>query len=112
LEWLISQQNNNINGYSNHIWNGVSCLTLAEIIKDIIEKNLFWEGVRHIYSPSSVSKYDLCAFINEIYNLNLTIEKVNDKSNIDRSLKSNYSMNFNIKNMENQIIDLFNYYKL
>jgi dTDP-4-dehydrorhamnose reductase len=112
LEWLISQQNNNINGYANHIWNGVSCLTLAELIKDIIEKNLFWRGVRHIYSPINISKYNLCVFINEIYKLNLTIEKVNDKSNIDKSLNSNYAMNFNIKNMEKQIIDLFNYHKL
>jgi dTDP-4-dehydrorhamnose reductase len=109
LEWLISQQNNNINGYTNYIWNGVSCLTLAEIIKDIIKKNLFWKGVRHIHSPINVSKYHLCAYINEIYNLNLTIEKFNIKANINRSLKSNYVMNFNIKNIENQIIDLFNY---
>ena len=112
LEWLINEQNNKINGYANHLWNGVTCLTLSEIIKTIIEKNLFWEGVRHIYSPNTVSKYELCLIINNIYNLNLTIEKVNTKSNIDRSLKSNYAMNFNIKNIENQIIDIFNNYKL
>jgi dTDP-4-dehydrorhamnose reductase len=109
LEWLISQQNNKIDGYANHIWNGVTCLALAEIVKDIIDNNKYWIGVRHIYSPISISKYELCVYINEIYNLNLTIEKVNAKSNIDRSLKSNYAMNFNIKNIENQIIDLFNY---
>ena len=108
LEWLINQQNNKINGYANHLWNGVTCLTLSEIIKTIIEKNLFWEGVRHIYSPNTVSKYELCVYINEIYNLNIAICKYETEI-INKSLGSCYNMNFKIKKIENQIIDTFNY---
>ena len=108
LEWLISNKNNKINGYANHLWNGVTCLTLSEIIKTIIEKNLFWEGVRHIYSPNTVSKYELCVYINEIYNLNIAICKYETEI-INKSLGSCYNMNFKIKKIENQIIDTFNY---
>ena len=75
LEWIISKKNSKINGYSNHYWNGVTCLQLSEIINSIIINNYYWKGVRHIFSPKSVSKYELVNMINNIYNLNITINK-------------------------------------
>ena len=110
LEWIISNKNKEINGYDHHLWNGVTCLTLANVIKNMINNNIFWKGIRHIYSPSIVSKYDLCVLVNKIYKLNITINKVNDKLNINKSLTSNYNMNFEIKDIENQLIDLYNYH--
>lgn len=110
LEWIISNKNKEINGYDNHLWNGVTCLTLANIIKNMIENNIIWNGIRHIYSPDTVSKYDLCVNINKIYHLNIIINKINDKSDINKSLTSNYNMNFEIKDIENQIVDLYNYH--
>ena len=107
LEWIISNKNKEINGYDNHLWNGVTCLTLSNIIKNMINNNIYWKGVRHIYSPTTVSKYDLCVYVNKIYDLNITIKKVNDKFNINKSLTSNYNMNFEIKDIENQILDLY-----
>ena len=59
LEWVKSNSGNEINGYTNHYWNGVTCLHLSKIVEDIITKNNFWNGVRHIFSPKSVSKYEL-----------------------------------------------------
>jgi len=108
LEWIISNKNKEINGYVNHLWNGVTCLTLANIIQNIINDKLFWKGVRHIYSPDIVSKYDLCVYVNEIYDLNIKINKVNDKFNINKSLTSNYNINFKIKDIKNQILELYN----
>ena len=110
LEWIISNKNKEINGYDNHLWNGVTCLTLSNIIKNMINNNIYWKGVRHIYSPDIVSKYNLCVYVNEIYDLNIIINKINDKFNINKSLTSNYNMNFEIKDIENQLIDLYNYH--
>jgi dTDP-4-dehydrorhamnose reductase len=73
IEWVKSQQNKTIDGYENVFWNGVSCLQLAKIIGNIIVENSYWKGVRHIASPNIVSKSELCKYINEIYNLNITI---------------------------------------
>jgi dTDP-4-dehydrorhamnose reductase len=104
LEWIISQQNKEINGYTNHMWNGVTCLSLAEIIKDIIDANKYWVGVRHIYSPNSVSKYDICVFINEIYNLNISISKYTTAI-INKSLVSHHNCVFiNTQFIHKQII--------
>lgn len=108
LEWLISNKNKTINGYTNHFWNGVTCLTLAKIIKNIIDKNLYWKGVRHIYSSDSVTKYDLCSYINKIYNLNINIEK-KEKDYKNLTLSSIYDKVFEIDTIYNQLVEQYEY---
>lgn len=91
LQWVRSMalENKSINGYCNHYWNGVSCLRLAELIHKMIEKKLFWIGVRHVFTDKHVSKYELILYINEIYNLNLTIKKVECPVTINKTLSTN-----------------------
>ena len=103
LEWVKSNKGGEINGYDNHYWNGVTCLKLAEIIYQIIGENKFWKGVRHVFSPNKVSKYQLCKYINDIYELDITVNKINNKLNINKSLTSIYNNNFKINNIEEQI---------
>lgn len=78
LEWVISNKNNTINGYINHIWNGVTCLSLTKFIYYIIENNILWIGIKHIFSPEAVTKFDLCNYINQIYELNININVIED----------------------------------
>jgi dTDP-4-dehydrorhamnose reductase len=78
IEWVRGNKNGNIKGYTNHFWNGVTCLELAKYIKNIIDNTDFWLGVRHIFSPNIVTKHELCCYINEIYDLNINIEKYED----------------------------------
>jgi dTDP-4-dehydrorhamnose reductase len=49
---------------------------LAKYIKNVIDSGGFWNGIKHIFSPNVVTKYELCCYINEIYDLN--IEKYED----------------------------------
>ena len=107
LEWIISQNNKKINGFTNHYWNGITCLTLANIIKSIIDKKLFWKGCRHIFSPNSVTKYDLCQYISEIYDLNITIDKHETEEDIDKTISTEFLTNdlFNISTIREQIKD-------
>jgi dTDP-4-dehydrorhamnose reductase len=109
MEWIISNKNKEINGYTNHYWNGVTCLTLAKIIYEIINKNLYWEGIRHIFSPEIISKYKLCCIINNLYNLNIKINPVNHNKNINLSLATLYPSLFNINNIEFQILEQKNF---
>ena len=113
LEWVISNKNGTINGYTNHYWNGITCLTLANIINDIIKNDIYWKGVRHIYSPNYVSKFELCCIINKIYDLNIKIIKVTTDNICNKTLSSIYKDskdNINniiniIKQIELQILD-------
>lgn len=86
IEWVKSNTDGEINGFINHYWNGVTCLTLAKFIKSIIDSNNFWKGIKHIYSENIVSKYDLCCYINEIYKLNIKINKYEDQTSKNMTL--------------------------
>jgi dTDP-4-dehydrorhamnose reductase len=87
VEWVKNNKNSTINGYINHYWNGITCLEYAKLIKWMIETDTFWTGVKHIYSPTVYSKYDLVRIINDIYDLNINIIP-NKVSYCDRSLSS------------------------
>ena len=105
LEWVISNENRLINGYTNHFWNGVTCLQLSKIIYKIINENSYWKGVRHIYSPTTVSKYELCAMISDIYELNIKVKEY-DTEKVDKSLSTVYEAQGNIPELKNQLKEM------
>jgi dTDP-4-dehydrorhamnose reductase len=86
LQWVLSNTGKEINGYTNHLWNGVTCLELVKYIDTMIQTGLYWNGVRHIFSPDTVSKYELVSMINNIYDLNITIHKMNTETICHRNL--------------------------
>lgn len=102
LEWVKSNKNKEINGYTKHFWNGVTCLQLAKIIEYVIKHNLYWNGVRHIFSPNTVSKYELVSIINNVYKLNIKINKL-ETEKVDKSLTSIYKSFYDIPILEKQI---------
>jgi len=107
IEWLKSETGKEINGYVNHYWNGVTCYQLSKIIKYMIEQNLYWHGIRHIFTPLKYTKYNLCVLINNIYDLNIKINKTTTSKNIDRTLSTNYEENkiFKIPDLTKQILE-------
>lgn len=90
VEWVKSQAGKACDGYLNHFWNGVTCLQLAKIVEEVVEEDLWWKGVRHIFSPVHVSKYDLVDMINKAYGLEIDLKLANAKQSCDRTLKSNH----------------------
>jgi dTDP-4-dehydrorhamnose reductase len=104
LEWILKNNNNIVNGYIDHYWNGVTCLQLSKIIIHMIQFDIFWKGVRHLYSPSIISKYELIKLISEIYNINITVNKHNT-SIVNKTLASNYPLFYNIPDLKTQLIE-------
>jgi dTDP-4-dehydrorhamnose reductase len=110
IEWIKSNKGGEISGYANHFWNGVTCLTLAKIIKNIIDNDNFWKGLKHIFSENTVSKYDLCCYVNEIYRLNIKINKTYMKDSKNLVLSSVYDNFFQTGTVYNQLIELYGYH--
>ena len=108
LEWLRSNKNKTINGYDNHLWNGITCLELCKLVNEIIKTNSYWHGIRHVFSPNTVSKYELTNMINEIYDLNIKINKVTTNINCYRNLSSKFPKLIT-KTLYEQILELKNY---
>lgn len=90
LEWVKANKNQKVNGYSNHLWNGVTCLELSKLIEEIIDKKLFWKGVKHIHSPNTVSKSELVSMISDIYELNLKVLETETNESCFRDLSTIY----------------------
>ena len=106
LEWVLSNNNKTIQGFTNHYWNGITCLEYCKIIRDIIDKNLFWSGIKHIFSPNVHSKYEIAQMIVNVFELNIVIEPMQTDGICDKSLKSIYINEFNIKDLCEQVKEL------
>jgi len=102
LEWVKSQDGQTIKGFTTHMWNGVTCWQLSKVIKQIIEQKNFWKGVRHVFSPEPVSKYDLVRIIIEVYKLNIVLEPA-PGNRVDKTL---CGYGFVIPPIEEQIEEL------
>jgi dTDP-4-dehydrorhamnose reductase len=106
LDWVRSNKYGSIDGYDNHYWNGLTCLKLAKIIFTIIDRNVYWIGVRHFFSQP-VSKYELISMINDIYKLNININKINHKYYSNKTLTSLYTTNKIFNQILNSTSDLY-----
>jgi dTDP-4-dehydrorhamnose reductase len=109
LEWVRTNKNGQMKGFTHHYWNGITCLQLAAIIHTIIDKNIYWKGVRHIFTGKKYSKYDMAQIINKIYHLNIDIIPFETEL-VDKSLSTIYAeLMFDIPDLYTQILELFNY---
>ncbi|MDO9462033.1 MAG: sugar nucleotide-binding protein [Alphaproteobacteria bacterium] len=106
LCWALAQQH--INGFTNHVWNGVTTLELARLVNHIIEESLFVEGVRHIYS-GDISKYELLKMICDIFGHQPHIAAASAPEPRDTTLRTRFPDFYNllgIRSMEHQLTDL------
>lgn len=106
VEWVKSNNLGEINGYVNHLWNGITCLQYAKIVERIIVNNIFWVGVKHLCSPRIVSKYELLFMINETYKLLIKVNKFETEISIDKSLATVYDLGFDIPDLDQQIREM------
>ena len=88
VEWAKSQKGEEVNGFLNHLWNGITTKTYGEICSQIIDDDLYENGVSHIFSPHDITKYDLLRLLNNKFDLNLEIEKKHTEFKVDRTLQS------------------------
>lgn len=86
LEWVLSNKNKTINGFSNVIYSGITTTLMSKIINKIIDDFPDLKGIYNI-SSAPISKYSLLKKINDIFDLNIKIESVKSNSS-DKSLDS------------------------
>jgi len=109
IAWVKSMAGKEINGYTNHYWNGVTTNQYAKICDHIIEDDLYTKGLFHIHS-NTVSKFELVTQINNRFNLGIKIHAQAPGQPVDRTLStitelSNKIMN-KVPTVQQQILDL------
>jgi dTDP-4-dehydrorhamnose reductase len=90
LNWVLNHPpKSTVQGYVNHIWNGVTPLHLAKLFSGVINEDLHFNGVQHIVPGDKVSKYQLVKLISSAFNRDdLEIIEKTTSISVDRSLDS------------------------
>jgi len=83
LNWFLSTQNE-VKGFTNAFFSGLTTLEVAKVIEKYIVPNPSLNGLFHLASDR-ISKYDLLSLISEVYNYRINIIPEYDFV-LDRSL--------------------------
>lgn len=86
LNWFLSQNQQTVNGFIDHKWNGITTLNFAKIVHGMIKSSKFINNLQHITPQDEVSKYDLLLYFNKYFQANVTIESVDSNNPVNRTL--------------------------
>lgn len=110
ISWVKLNANKTVNGYTNHFWNGLTCLEWSKFIHDLIKNKSHWIGIKHIGSKfkenNFITKYDLLKIISDIYELNINVIPFNTEEQCNRTLNCDYISEIDLYD---QIKELKNY---
>ncbi len=109
LDWFKKQKNKTINGFTNHLWNGITTLEFARICYQLIQKRGKFpkSGLFHIFS-TSLTKYEMLKKFEDKYKINVIIKPTRTKIPIDRRLstKYNFCKKLNIPSFDEMLKEL------
>ena len=88
LNWFLSQNSNKVNGFSDHMWNGITTLNFAKIVDGMIKNNNFSNYSQHVLPQDEVSKYELLLYFNKYFNADVAVEESNSSNSVNRTLKT------------------------
>jgi len=92
VEWFLSNRGGEVNGYTNHMWNGVTTLELARCISDIIWNDMYTVGVKHLFSHDT-SKFELLLLMNDAWELGIKVNPTEAGTPCNRTLRTIHEMN-------------------
>ena len=92
LEWFLKQSPNSIvKGYTNHLWNGITTISFAKIIRGIISTDSFMDGKFHVLPRNQVSKSELLHVFSDYFNRNdIQIVGKNTDKAVNRTLDTKF----------------------
>lgn len=108
ISWVQDQVGKEINGFTNHLWNGITTLQYAKICEKIINEDLYSNGLYHIHSPNTVNKFELVTIIDYKYKVGARIIPVEAPTAVDRTMSTEKDLceKLNIPEIMFQIMQL------
>lgn len=118
LEWFLGRPDgSSADGYTHHLWNGVTTLQFAQLCeKLVVTPNAFQNGrqvshVQHFVPNEAVSKYELLRLIAEYFQKDVLISEVSDAGPpVDRTLATEFNFLeslFGSQSMKTAISELY-----
>ena len=95
-DWVIRQDKGaSVNGFTNHLWNGVTTLAFAKLVNGIILDNLFHATTQHVIPQNLITKDNLLkSILKNEGKLNAKVNPIESSIQINRTLSTqNQNMN-------------------
>lgn len=88
LEWFLGQPiDGQVNGFTNHKWNGVTTLHFAKVAAGIIKENIDPVGAHNFIPSGRISKADLLKVFAECYDRrDIVVVEIETPTMVDRTL--------------------------
>lgn len=88
LNWFLAQNlESEINGFTNHFWNGVTTDVFAEIVNGIFINGNWIHGTYHLVPSNSVTKFELLNLFKKYFSRDdLFIRPIESLVSVDRTL--------------------------
>ena len=102
FEWILNKnETEQVNGYINHFWNGITTLQWAKLLHDFIQNETFSKKIQ--IGTDRIDKFNLLKMICSIFNLKRNIIEFETKETVNKCLKSD----INILSLEKQLQELY-----
>jgi dTDP-4-dehydrorhamnose reductase len=107
LNWALTNPNNELPGWTNARWNGITTLELARCINMYINQPTI-SGVYHLVSNNvRTNKYELLCKINQTYQLGKTVVATQGPKDIDKVLvDTRKEFDFKIQDYDQQLAEM------
>ena len=106
LEWFLANYSvGHLNGYTNHLWNGITTLELSKILLRIMTENLWEKGTFHVFSED-IDKASLLKLFASSWGLKVEVNVVDAPNPCDRTLRSVKSLNVTPASQQKMLSDL------
>lgn len=86
ISWVLAHEGQTVQGYTNHLWNGLTTLTIAEIVERFVRDGFPAHGLYHLFSDRIVTKYELLGLIARAFDVRITIEPCEAERAVPRYL--------------------------
>lgn len=84
MDWFFAQEK--ANGYTNHMWNGITTYHYAKIVEGVIRKGIVLPHLQHIVPANKISKANLLRCLAKEFKKNIPVTDVEADVVIDRTL--------------------------
>ena len=88
MNWFLKNKQDEVSGFQNHQWNGVTTLNFSRIVEGMIKYNKFDFKTQHLIPKNTISKAQLLEEIKIHFNKNINVKHTNAETLIDRTLKT------------------------
>ena len=89
MNWFLKNTQQEVSGYRNHLWNGVTTLNFAKVVEGFILNNEFNFKTQHLIPKNTITKANLLEEFKKHFNKDIGIKHIDAEEIIDRTLLTN-----------------------